>query len=73
MLWVYRRYHRLNIFGETGMTYDIPLVHISMHVDRLRLNVHVYMLVVQPIQKVDQHFTISLSVTVWLLLYACRL
>ena len=24
------------------MTYDIPLVHISMHVDRLRLNVHVY-------------------------------
>ena len=46
------------------MMYDIPLVHISMHVDRLRLNVHVYMLVVQPIQKVDQHFTISLSVTV---------
>ena len=44
------------------MMYDIPLVHISMHVDILRLTV--YMLVVQPIQNVDQHFTISLSVTV---------
>ena len=33
-----------------------------IHVDRPRLTL--YMIVVQPIQNVDQHFTIALSVTV---------